>query len=75
MIKWRLCDKYKVCREPITIKNFVIDTIITIIAKDKEVKHASVVLKDPVKKDGETLEKRNSEFMNMMRAIAEFERH
>ena len=45
------------------------------IAKDKEVKHASVVLKDPVKKDGETLEKRNSEFMNMMRAIAEFERH
>lgn len=45
------------------------------ILKDKEVKHASIVLKDPIEKDGETLEEGNSEFMNMMRAIAEFDRH
>lgn len=44
------------------------------IAKDKEVKHASVVLKDPVEKNGKILEKGNSEFMNMMSAIAEFEK-
>ena len=43
------------------------------IAKDKGIKHASLVLKDPVEKDGKILEEPNSEFMNMMRALAEFE--
>jgi len=43
------------------------------IPEDREVKHASVVLKEPVEKDGKILEEPNPEFMNMMNAIAAFE--
>ena len=38
------------------------------------VSHASLVLKDPIVKDGETLEKENPEFQHMMDNIAAFER-
>lgn len=44
------------------------------IAEEKKVGHASVVLKDPVEIKDETLEEANSEFMDMMEAMADFER-
>ena len=44
------------------------------IKEKYRVSHASLVLKDPIVKDGETLEKENPEFQHMMDAIAVFEK-
>lgn len=44
------------------------------IPKNLGVAHASVVLKDPIVKDGKVLEKQNPEFPRMMAAITDFEK-
>ena len=43
------------------------------IGKEFDVSHASLVLKDPIMKDGRELEKKNPQFQQMMDAIAAFE--
>ena len=44
------------------------------IKKEHGVSHASLVLKDPILKDGMKLEDENPQFQNMMDAIAAFEK-
>ncbi len=45
------------------------------IPKHLGVAHASVVLKDPIFSCGKVLENSNPEFLNMMQALARFEKH